>query len=150
MTELSGTDGLYLNNLLSLSEIKSERTYGVIRRELVLGESARLPERYSRPHQALIDTCMEEADDSDASAVVHKSRSEAESALSFENSSVPLQWRSHHFHRNSVTDPGSRGVTVARKLKMPGRNAIADNPLSLRDSAREGQASAISSLKSAK
>jgi hypothetical protein len=42
-----------------------------------------------------IDTGMEEADDSNASAVVHKSRSEAEGALSFENSSVSLQGRSH-------------------------------------------------------
>ena len=45
MTELSGTDGLYLNNLLSLSEIKSEHSDGVIRREWVSGECARRPEQ---------------------------------------------------------------------------------------------------------
>jgi hypothetical protein len=38
---------------------------------------------------------MEEADASNASAVVHTSQSETEGALSFENLSVPLQWRSH-------------------------------------------------------
>ena len=75
----------------------------------------------------IVDTCAEEADRLNAPAVVHKSRSEAEGALSFRELIGSTAMEKPSFHRNSVTDPGRLGVTVARKLKVPGRNAIADN-----------------------
>ena len=46
-------------------------------------------------------------------------------------------------------DPDRRGVTVAKSLRMLGRNAAADNLTSLCDSAREGQACSILHMESA-